>query len=507
MKKIVLLLLLLASQNVLSQSFKWGEPFRISNETNATIDHYIVHNELHRFYSKYDLSIFNYTISTDQFSLNTLELLASEDISLPQPAMGLNMLTHLEHFPNSDESFTFFLYEIDRKTKENNLYFQNVDITTGARKEKQLVTKMQGLSTSNSGNWIINQSDNKAYFVVFKELAFTKKENEKIALTLLDKDKNVIKEITHTFSHLDTRNKQHDVFVSNNGNVYFIKNTKLKKQKPFKSIYVWKKDSDTVKEIALKQDDNYQLYQYHVTFDANDNLYFNSLFTHEDSKFFGMKIDMTGRHSGIHSNGLLSLKLDSNGEVIYQHRNNFSNIISNLSIKDFTFNNGTFWMLLDRLHVIEKSDNSSIATTGSPTYEYTYQSNGFLVGTINTETGVVNWSHQIDTAERDTRNDNADYLSYLHFFKGDNLIMMYNETRDLNKGIVHVPFLRRFPIKTGFSTDGKQLFNEVILNGGIGVKKEEYFELNTSMQLKMEDGSYIIRARSNNEYKYGYITL
>ena len=104
-----------------------------------------------------------------------------------------------------------------------------------------------------------------------------------------------------------------------------------------------------------------------------------------------------------------------------------------------------------------------------------------MIGTINIQNGTINWSKQINTNERDTRNDNGDYLSYLYFFKDNNLTLLYNETRDINKGIIHVVFLRRFPIKSVFSTDGEQLSAEAILAAGIGVKKDEPFELNTNM--------------------------
>ncbi|WP_299683637.1 hypothetical protein [uncultured Dokdonia sp.] len=507
MRTLITLLLVAFSSTTFAQSFQWGFPFQITDETDAKLEHYIVNDKLHRLYSKYDLSIFNYKVQTDQFSLNELEQTTTQDISIKQPVLGASALTHVDHFQNEDGDFTFFSYEIDRKTKENNLYAQNVNITTGERSDKKFVTKMQGKSISNSGNWKIKQSQNKAYFVAFKELPFFKKENEKIAMVLLDKDKNVIKEITHTFAQLDKRNKEHDVFISNNGTISFIKNIKLKKQKPFKNFYVWKKDAEAVQEISLKLEDNHQIYQYDVTFDTDDNLYFNSLFTHEGSNFFGMKVDITGRHSGIHSNGLYSMKLDNTGAVVYQNRNDFPNVIPNLSIKDFVFNNDTLWMLLDRMHVIKKSDNSTIGSTGSPTYDYTFQSNGFMIGTINVQNGAINWSKQINTNERDTRNDNGDYLSYLYFFKDNNLTLLYNETRDINKGIIHVVFLRRFPIKSVFSTDGEQLSAEAILAAGIGVKKDEPFELNTNMQLQVKEDTYVIRARSGVEYKYGYMKL
>ena len=124
---------------------------------------------------------------------------------------------------------------------------------------------------------------------------------------------------------------------------------------------------------------------------------------------------------------------------------------------------------------------------------------------MNTVDGKMQYLNLIDTNEPNTRNDNGAYLSVLSFVKDDQLHLLYNETRDLRKGKVRVPLLKRFPIHDIIAADGKLVKNEALMAAGIGVDKDEAFDLDTSSIYEVGDGRYLIRARSNVEYKYGFM--
>lgn len=124
---------------------------------------------------------------------------------------------------------------------------------------------------------------------------------------------------------------------------------------------------------------------------------------------------------------------------------------------------------------------------------------------LDPATGQTQWSQKIDTFEPNTHNDNADFLSILYYQDGENLVLLYNETRDLNTGIVHIVFNRRFPIKEVISPTGETISREPLLAAGIGVTKEERFELNTQYLIPVTPNRYILRASNGVEYKYGFM--
>lgn len=495
-------ILLLITFQGFSQSFSWGYPFGIPEETEKNITH-IVDDKLYRISSHYDLNVFNHEIILDQFTLNELEKVKSINLSVEQPQMGSASLTFNSMFQNDGTDFTFFYTEFDRKTKTYHLYFRDVDINTGRMGELTPVTNMEVPSVSNSGEYIISQSQDKTYFSVLHQMPFEKKSTEKIRLLLLDSDKKIVKEKTHDFGVEDNRRKQQSISVSDTGQVFLIKKIEEKKQKPFLNLYNWNTTTDAISEESLKQEDNYQLHQFSTKFHENA-FYIFGILTHEKSSDFGLKIDFNGRHSGVPGSSLLTVKISGDGNTQYIHRSDFPEIISNLNISDIHFSEENIWVVYNRAYVEKKSSTTNLSQ-GNYTYDYKYLNNGFFLNLIKEETGAVEWIQKIDTNEPNTSNDNGDYLSALTYTDSGNLVLLYNETRDLNTGVVRNPFLRRFPIQHVISPSGDTIQQEALLSAGIGVTKEERFELNTSVIIPVSENTYIIRARNNAEYKYGYM--
>ncbi len=498
----LLLFLLLLSGKSFSQSFSWGYPFGMPQETEKNITH-IVDDKLYRISSHYDLNVFNHEISIDQFTLKELEKIKTINLSVEQPPMGNASLTFNSMFQEDGTAFTFFYTEFDRKTKKSHLYFRDVDINTGRMGELIPVINMEVPSISNSGEFIISQSPDKTYYSVLQQMPFDNKGTEKIRLYLLNSDKTIVKEKTHDYGVEDNRRKQQSIYVSDTGQVFLVKKIEEKKQKPYLNIYNWNTTTNAISVESLKQDDNYQLHQFNAKFHSNA-FYLFGILTHEKSSDFGLKIDFNGRNSGVAGSSLLAVKFSEVGSTQYIHRSDFPETVSNLNISDIHFSGENIWIVYNRAFV-EKKSNSTNLSQGNYTYDYTYLNNGFFVNLLKEKTGAVEWVHKMDTNERNTANDNGDYLSIISFTDNANLVLLYNETRDLNTGIVHNPFLRRFPIQQVFSPSGEILKHEAILSAGIGVTKEERFELNTSVIEPVSENTYIIRARNNAEYKYGYM--
>ncbi|MEE9348798.1 MAG: hypothetical protein V3U80_01985 [Flavobacteriaceae bacterium] len=511
MKKILFILICVLPVVSFSQSFQWGYPTPISNETEAKVRHFYTGDKLIHLYEKYDVKIFNYHVNTNQFTKSDLEQVSALDLMEKQQQIGHKKITHIQSFQdNMGSDFSFFSYIFDIKTKVNQLYWHPMNIETGQKSDAKEITKIQGTSIFKAGNWKLNQSDNGLHYVVLKEYPYAKKTNEKLGIVVLDKDKNIVKEKTHTFSMRDRRNKVNTPYISNTGNVFIVKDIKLKKQKPYLNIYYWNPVTDTVKEYSLKMDDDYQIYQYNINFDSDNNMYFNGLLTHKGSKTFQMSVDLYGNASGIPGSGVITVKIDANGELVYKKRNNFSKkIISNLNLKSFELNNGNIWLLADKRYVSKVSKSGNMAQ-GNATYNYTYQNTGLFIGLIKADNGALKFANEFAyNNEPKTQNDNGAYLTYVHYFKDDNLNILYNDTQKLKTQINGRTrnYTKRVPIVRTIHPTGVTVSTKELKDAGIGNKINEQFDLDTSMLLKIDDSTYIIRAKSNAEYKYGYMKL
>jgi len=504
MKNLKILLLLFFPIVANSQQFQWGYPFPIEDETEAKINYLFDDDGLFRLYSKYDMAKFNHNINVLKFSKVDFEKLGSQNLGVTQPPMGLNSLTHINLFEKNKGNFTFFLYDIDRSTKVNSLFWQEVSIKNGKKSDLNKVTSISGESVSNSGNFYISQSENKNYFAVLKELPFVKKANEKIEILVLNQEKNIVSNKEFFFPYLDDRNKQNKVYIANNGNICLVKEVDLPKQKPFKMLYFWNISTNIWKEFEIKLENDYQIHQFDVDFE-NNNLYFTGLTTSEGSTSIALKVDFSGNASGVRSNGLIAIKIDENGNELFRKTNNFKSIINNVRVKDILIKDEKIWLLADQMYTTKKSTVSQVGQFNFQ-YDYTYQNNGYFFGMVSMENGLLEWYKEIPNQEPNTINDNGEYLSCLYFFKDNTLGLLYNDTREVNSGKIS-SYFKKFPVIETYDFNGNRLQKNDLLAAGIGVQKNEKFDLDTSVLFEVGENLYIIRAKSGVEYKYGLLKL
>lgn len=502
-KTLPLFIVLLISGSTFAQSFYWGYPFGLDDEANKTVQH-IVDEDVYRLTSIYDLGIFNYRISADRFNQKDLEKLGSIDLGIPQPIMGAAMETHNSFFQVDGTDYLFFSTLTNRETSENNLLWQTVNIETGERSDFKTLTTIEGKNNSNNGQFRTAQSPNGEFFAVLKEPAFLKKTPETLEIELYDKNLNKISSVAHTFEWEAQRAPKHLLQVDDSGNVYFMKAVNLKKIKPYSLIYSWPKSAQALSEFSLQQPDDYQIAQIH-TYSDNGNLYIAALLTHQGSATFGMNIDMDGRHSGTAGSALLSMRF-SNGKLVHQVRNDFEGPIANLSIKTILPDKNNHFVVMERMFVSKKSSTTNLTATNI-TYDYSYLSNGFFISLLDAQSGDTKWNYTIDTAEPNTHNDNGAYLSVLPAIRGGNLVLLYNESRDIRTGKVHNPLIKRFPIIEVINPAGEVVRRDALTSAGVGVLKDERFDLDTGVIVPVSDNKYLIRARSNAEFKYGYLTF
>lgn len=493
----------LISVSGFAQNFNWGYPFGGDSEDGYDVQH-AVDGDVYRIKSIYDTDLFNYRITADRFSGEDLEKAGSVYVGIPAPMMGRSDETHHSMYPENGTEYIFFSRKPNRETAVNEFYWQRGDIKTGEKSDYKLLSTIEGKSNMNNGYFHTAQSANGQFYAVLKDPAFFKKTLQIVEIELYDKDFKKIDQIKYEFEWPAERAPKNELHVGDNGDVYFIKTVNLKKMKPYDLVYYWDRGAKTLKEISLQQPDDFQIVQ-NYTYFIDNHFYIASLLTGDGSTTFGMKIDMDGRHSGAYVNALLAIKLES-GNVMYHVRNNFENPVSNLSIKSILPNGENQYVVMEKAYVNKKS-NSTDPMASNITYTYTYLNNGFFISLIDSKTGDVKWNYNINTSEPDTQNDNGAYLSVLPLINNGNLVLLYNETRDIRTGKIHNPLLKRFPIMETINPGGETISRMVLTSAGVGIEEEQMFDLDTGVIVPISDGKYLIRARSRAEYKYGYLQL
>jgi hypothetical protein len=482
-----------------AQTFTWGTASPSLKETDAKVN-YVIDAKLYQTNSIYNDKVFNRTVKSNSYSVTNLNKEKTNDFSVEQPLMGLSMMTHLEMFPEKGTNQIIFLDNFNTKTKERELFWQRVNLETNEKTNPALVTSMP---TRNS-TYFITQSPNKLFYAVVKQFSFDKKLNEKINVTLIDKDFKVIKEITYESQYLNKTQSEPKLFVSNQGTVFVVKEIDLAKMKAFKTVYFWDGNSATIQETSLKFENDYQIYQYQGHFDGDD-FYIHGLYTRIGSK----GVQMYG--GGLPAAGIYAARFNGKGEKKYIEANETGEI-TGLNLKDFTFDGLKTWLFADKMFLLQKN-KPPVPGAGAFNFEKDnfYSNTAFVFGKLDNETGKLEWKKEIKYDEPNTTNDNGTFLSYLPIVKNNQLILLYNDTQKTK--VDRYVMDDRF---TGFDTydaNGNLVSNTLIPETGLELKYrynygfEENFDLDTTVLIKIKDGKYIVRAKSGSNEKFGYLTF
>ena len=482
-----------------AQTFTWGTASPSLKETEAKVN-YVIEAKLYQTNSIYNDKVFNRTVKSNSYSLTNLNKEKTNDFSVEQPLMGLAMMTHLEMFPEKGTNQIIFLDNFNTKTKERELFWQRVNLETNEKTNPALVSSMP---TRNS-TYFITQSPNKLFYAVVKQFSFDKKMNEKINVTLIDKDFKVIKEISYESQYLNKTQSEPKLFVSNQGTVFVVKEIDLAKMKAFKTVYFWDGNSATMQETSLKFENDYQIYQYQGHFDGDD-FYIHGLYTRIGSK----GVQMYG--GGLPAAGIYAARFNGKGEKRYIEANETGEI-PGLNLKDFTFDGLKTWLFADKMFLLQKN-KPPVPGAGAFNFEKDnfYSNTAFVFGKLDNETGKLEWKKEIKYEEPNTTNDNGTFLSYLPIVKNNQLILLFNDTQKTK--VDRYLMDDRF---TGFETydaNGNLVSNTLIPETGLELKYrynygfEENFDLDTTVLIKIKDGKYIVRAKSGSNEKFGYLTF
>ena len=488
----------LLSASMYCQTFTWGNGFSSLDEAHAAVPHY-VSNSLYQINIRYNDKIFNKEIIVNSLDLVTLNKIKSIDLSTKQPAMGMALSKNLELFQENGVNFILFMDDFNTKTKERELFYIKINIETGVKSDPVFITRMP---TRNS-TYFIAQSDNKQFYGVTKQFSFDKKANEKINALVFDKGLKLLSEVSFESPYMNKSQNPESFYISNLGNIFVVKEINLAKEKPFKTLFYWDKSKQTMTETSLKFDTDYQCHLYKGHFLDND-FYLHGLYTRIGSK----SVQVYG--GNMPASGFIAAKFNSNGEKVYIERNEIAET-AGMMLKDFVFDGMKTWFFGDKMFTDKKPKPVAAGQTFNFEYNYTYKNDAIFIGKLDNETGKLEWFKNIPFSEENTVNDDGHYLSYLYVIKNNELHLIYN---DLQKTMLGKrTFNDRFITIEKYDDRGTKISNTLIPDNGLEIEYlDEYhgslkdnFDLDTSFSIFIEDGKYIVRAKSAFNEKYGYL--
>lgn len=287
-------------------------------------------------------------------------------------------MTHLEMYNEKGTDYVILLDDYNPKTKERELFWQSVKLESNIKTKPALITSMPGRNST----YFISQSPNKLFYAVIKQHSYDKKLNEKINVTLIDKDFKVIKEITYETPYINKTPLENKIFVSNQGTVFIVKDIDIAKTKPFKTVYFWDGNASTMQETSLKFDNDFQIYQYQGHFDGDD-FYIHGLYTRIGSKGVQMY------SGGLPAAGIYAAKFNGRGEKKYISTSDTGEI-PGLNLKDFVFEGDKTWLFADKMFVAKKA-KPMVQGSFNFEYNYTYSNNAIVFGKIDNESGKLEW--------------------------------------------------------------------------------------------------------------------
>ena len=507
MKKISVFLILFLGVLSFAQTptFIWNQSQSpIENEQNYTIENHFDGKRFFKVKSAYNDKIFNKNVFVDIFSPNDdFEKDESDfSIGMEQPVMGKNMSTIAHHFYLSGKDYVYFLTEFDNKTKEFALSAQTTNFDTGTKSAPAFITKMPAKNMFNIGDFFVAQSENKAFYGVVSRPSGDKKLNEKVTLYVLDANFKIIKSLAHEFNFTTKQSFSIAIHVANNGNIALVRTLDLPKMKPYKSLFYWDSKTENIVEHTLKQDLDYQVSQF--KWKATDSgCYFIGGISDGKRK---VGIDLGGAlPEGNPVNGLLLLYFNTDGKVVL-NENIALEKQNNLNLEEILLKDNKLWLFFNEIYTGSKrlpaKDPSKPLERD---IEYAYVSTGYGVMKLDATTGKLDWFTRINNLEPKTTNDNGDHLKYLHFFRNNQLVLLYNDSRDINLNTKYFVKDSRFPVMSIISTDGAIVSTRDIPNSGVGKTYNFCYELDLSFATPVDEDTFIIRSRCGNSARYGYL--
>ncbi|WP_375561759.1 hypothetical protein ACE193_04185 [Bernardetia sp. OM2101] len=423
----------------------------------------------------------------------------------------------------------FFSQFLDKKSKEKTLFVQQIDNQSLKFKgEKKQIAQIsfEGKSKFNSGSFGFSVARDTSKVLVYYQLPYEKKENEKFGFHVFDKDMNLLWTKNVTLPYEDKLFGVTDYKIDKKGNVHLLSilyKEKAKTKRAGKPNYSYKvlsyiEEGKTLKEYDVIVKDKFLTDMQLAIADNSDlicaGFYSNvGTFSIEGSYFltiddeskqiktksfkeFGLDFiteDMTEKQKK-----KTKKKADKGKDVeLYEYD------LDNIIIKD----NGGAVLVGEQFYIRE----STIRTTGAngqvssrTTYYYNYHD--IIVISIS-PAGQIEWAHKIPKRQT-TVDDGGYYSSYTLAVVGDKLQFVFNDNaRNIYDKTIKEGKVYRFSYKNiavalnTVDSNGKQ-DRTSLLNTP---KKEEIVRPKVSVQVSKNE--MILFAKRKKTYQFIKITF
>lgn len=471
-----------------SQTFSWNENnISLENENTYNVAH-LFYNNIYKIRTGYNQKKFNKDILVEIYDPKDDFEKESLDISIEQPAMGLNMMTVFDVFNLQERDLIYFIDYYDKATKNLELLWLKVNIDTGKKTKEKFITSIPGKSSLSPGSFDVAQSPKKNFYGVIKIVSADRKGKQKIILSLLNEQLNIVKEKELVLDYLEKEIYSYDISVSDEGVIYLFYDIDIAKQKPYKNLTVWNTSLDVVNSTSLKIENDFQFHQFKGEYHEN-NFFLLGLFT--DRRTLMSQMGMRDSKAlGETCFGYTLFKFDINGNLVYKNQHNIEKK-NNLNCKDIVFKDGSIWCFFDGLYHNAKNRPMQAGTT-EIIFDYTYHNYFFEICTLKETDGSILWNNNIKLNHTPTVNDNGNTLSYLYFFSSDELVLLFNTVYTPNNRQV---IYHRYN-KKGEKIDQKNL--SVL---------PSFFALDTSFATLLENNKYLVRCMNGNSCRYGFLDL
>lgn len=486
-------------------TFTWSEgTSAIENEQNYAIQNYFDGKRVFTVKSIYNDKIFNKNVFVDIFSPNDdFEKDESDfSIGLEQPVMGSNPKTIAALFPVSGKEYVYFVTEFNSETKEFELFTQKVNMDTGTKTKLAFLTKMPAKNMFNIGDYYIAQSENKQFYGIVSRPTGDKKLNEKVTFYVLDANFKIIKSLNHEFGFTTKQSFDVNLHVTNTGNLVVVRALDLPKLKPYKNLFYWDSKTENVIAHDLKQDLDFQVSQFKWKETEKGSFFIGGI---SDGKR-KVGIDLGGALPQANpTNALLLMQFNTDGNLILNEKIALEKQ-NNINLEQVFLQDNKLWLLFNELYTGSKRlpppDPSKPLAYN---WEYSYVSTGYSVMKVDASTGKLDWFTRINNLEPRSTNDNGDHLKYLPFFRNNQLVLIYNDSRDINPNTKFFVRNSRFAVMSVINSEGTLVSTKDIPNSGVGKTYNFCYELDLSFALSVDANNFIVRSRCGNSARYGYL--
>lgn len=480
MKKLLQLLCICAATSLSStaQTVEFIEPRNVQNVPEADFSTYKVGDNFYVLQKKYRMMApVMYDLQLDAYDANRKPI----GSNMIDKTLEMGDANLLKGFYALKDRLVMFKAEYSKATgaKMAHLWYYPFDVS-GKRQKKVLLNSQPVESASNSGNFYVNVSSDGTKVAVIYELPFEKEGMEKCIVTVYDDNFKQLWKKDYTFTCESTRAPKNTIFVNNNGAVFILKQTDVKKAFDQFSFFTFSADGKTVTEKKIELGNGFVISTYRELFNAAGDLQLAGYYFM--NKKVGINVETPDGIFYLHVSG-------TNGDLLAAKIN--PNIVGTVKATQLlAMPDNTVCLVGERQFV------GSTPISGKP-FEYTYSYNyGSIYVTKLSADGSLVWGYKF---ERDikTVSDGGRTSTAFAWVNGSDINLFfadYLSQHDDKKRFIEFGSRRANLFQT-INSDGKMKAEWLIEDIRIGGKKGEYLFIPATGSIYKDRKIFMLAAR------------